>query len=202
MKAAAIVLILTVVALGWLSMTSCLVSRKSDRFACTTDADCEPNSGRTCDRGYCVTQADCPSACSSCDVANKTCKITCGTNAPCGPVQCPTGYVCTIKCTGSGACSDIDCKQGTGCDITCSSGPAACGAINCGPGACTLDCQGPSTCGTVDCTSSCACEVNCNNPASCPANSCPQPSGMFCTQDGTEASACDPTAGAICDHCM
>ena len=202
MKAAAIILLLAVCAVGSLSMTSCLVSRKSDNFACTTDSDCDPTSGRTCDRGYCVLQGTCPSPCTSCDLINKTCKIDCTSNKPCGSVQCPAGYDCTIRCSGTSACSNIDCAPGTGCNITCASGMAACGGINCGPGPCTVDCAGPASCGTVDCVTSCSCTVSCNNASSCPTNSCPpQAPGMYCTQDGTAASPCNPTASPVCDHC-
>jgi len=196
MRAAASILVLAV-----LSMTGCVVSRKSDHFTCTTDSDCDPTSGRTCDRGYCVLQGTCPSPCTSCDLTNKTCKIDCTSTKPCGSIQCPVGYDCTIKCTGTGACSNIDCNPGTACDITCTSGMAACGAINCGPGECIVDCATPSTCGNVDCVTSCSCEVKCNN-ATCPTNSCPlQPAGLYCTQDGTAASPCAPNANALCDHC-
>lgn len=198
MKAAAVILILAIVVLGSLSMTSCLVDRHSEEFVCTVDGDC--HDGRTCSNGYCV-QGACPSACTSCDLANKTCKIECSANRPCSTVECPAGFDCTIKCTNANACGGIDCRVATACDITCS-GMASCGDITCGAGECAVDCSGPSSCTAVSCVDSCKCDVSCSNAATCPISSCPQVAGGTCSETGMAGAGCDSSFDALCDRCL
>jgi hypothetical protein len=172
---AAVVVILAVIALGSLSSTSCFVDRLSDRYTCTSDAQCMD--GRTCNNGYCV-QSPCPTACSSCDVAAKICNINCTQNRPCGDVQCPDGYDCRIDCSRAGSC----------------------GRITCGPGPCDISCTGAGACPSIDCTSSCACDVRCNNAVGvCPDVSCPMVLGTACTDSGMAGAPCD--SSGVCDTC-
>ena len=199
MKAFAILLVLTIFGLGALSTTSCLVTRRSEDFACNANTDCD--SGRACENGYCV-QAPCPAACSSCNVTAMTCKIECGASSPCGMVQCPAGYTCTIRCSNANACGDIDCALGTGCDITCG-GTNSCRNINCGTSACNIDCSGQEACPSIDCASSCKCDVSCNNTTNvCPSIMCPMSSASKpCNKDGTPGEVCDSSAGPACAKC-
>lgn len=198
MKASVVILILAFFTLGSLSMTSCLVNRKSEGYACNIESDCGLDSGRTCENGYCV-PVGCPSQCESCDLTDKTCRIECASNKACATVQCPAGYDCTIKCSNANACGDIDCSQSNGCNITCSGG-SSCRNINCGAQACAINCGGVSSCGTIDCAASCRCDVNCNNQNACPSVSCPQSLGLYCSTDEMANSPCDSTAGPTCDQ--
>jgi hypothetical protein len=202
MKAFAILLVLVVFGLGALSTTSCLVTRRSEDFACNTNSDC--TSDRTCEKGYCVqgAQAACPSPCSSCDLTAKTCKIECGASLPCGAVQCPAGFACTIRCSNANACGDIDCAAGSGCDITCG-GTNSCRSINCGASVCNINCSGQSACPSIDCASSCKCDVSCNNTTNvCPSITCPMSAlGKPCNQDGVAGEVCDSSAGPACAKC-
>jgi hypothetical protein len=199
MKPSLAILILAVLGLGSLAATSCLVTRRSDGFACTSGSDCE--SGRSCDNGYCV-PSPCPSQCTSCDLVDKTCRIECSANRPCPSVQCPAGYDCTIKCSSTNACGGIDCGQSIGCTITCSTG-SACGNINCGTAPCDISCSGPSACPSIDCAASCRCDVDCNNnPNVCPNVSCPlDDQGAFCAKGGVSNAPCDSTAAPGCGTC-
>lgn len=196
MKTSVILGLLVIIGLGSLSTTSCLVTRRSEGYACDGDGDC--TSGRVCDRGYCV-PATCPSVCTSCDLTDKTCSIVCSSSNTCGAVVCPPGYDCTIKCSNPNACSAIDCRASAGCDITCS-GQSACGPITCGPQACQIDCTSTGACSEVNCVDSCQCDIKCNNNA-CPTSSCPQPGGLLCTEDGTAATPCASSASSTCDTC-
>jgi len=200
MKPAAIVRVLAVIGLGALPATTCSVDRHSSEFACTSDSDCKDTT-RTCDQGYCVERAsnNCPSPCTSCDLSNGTCQITCNAGRPCGNVQCPFGFDCTIKCNNANACGSIDCVPGTSCDITCNNG-LACGPINCGFGECSVDCNGTSACQTVDCFTSCKCDVKCNSVTDCAPPSCP-PGPTFCTQDEIPGATCDSSPDG-CDRCI
>jgi hypothetical protein len=60
---------------------------------------------------------------------------------------------------------------------------------------------GSSSCGAVTCMDSCRCDVKCSNAPSCPSTVCPQPSGLYCTKDGTAGTVCDSTA-ATCNTCI
>lgn len=198
MKPSVVILLLAAVGLGALSTTSCLVSRRSEGYACNTSADCR-DPERSCENGYCVL-APCPSPCTSCDLVDKTCQIDCTVQGkPCNAVQCPAGFDCTIKCTKPNVCAEIDCSQSNSCDITCSA-VAACGAITCGAGACDITCSNQTSCGNVDCAGSCRCDVSCSN-ASCPSMMCPQPAGPACTRSSGSASVCDSSADLACDTC-
>ena len=74
-----------VVALA-LCAVSCTVNRKSEQFACFSNAEC--TDGRTCNQGFCVTDGSgsdpaCASQCSSCDHSTNppTCVIDGGGGA-------------------------------------------------------------------------------------------------------------------------
>lgn len=198
MKVPLVILILLILGLGSLSTTSCLVTRKSERYLCNNNNDCE--AGRTCDNGYCV-QGTCPSQCSSCD-SNMGCKIDCDSNTTCASVHCPAGYDCTIRCTDPNACGPIDCAEGKSCEIHCSR-PFSCGAINCGAAPCDISCNASSSCPSIDCANSCKCDVSCGNPSNeCPNIACPMRGGGFCTDGNMGNLPCDSSANPACDSCM
>lgn len=200
MKPSVVIVILAAVGLGALSTASCLVSRRSEGYACSTSSDCR-DPDRTCENGYCV-RSPCPSPCTVCDLTDKTCEIDCTVQSkPCGAIQCPAGFDCTIRCTKPNVCGDIDCSQSNSCDITCSA-TSACGAINCGPHACDISCSGTSACPMIDCADSCQCDVSCNNTTNvCPSISCPLgPTGQPCTGTGTVGENCDSSEPA-CNTC-
>lgn len=199
MKAFAIVLSLAMFGLAALSATSCLVNRRSETYACTSNSDCDND--RSCENGYCV-EDPCPSPCSSCDLTDRTCQIECSANKPCGDVKCPVGFRCTIQCSNANACGNIDCAEGNGCDITCGGG-LSCQGINCGANACDITCNGTAACPSIDCANSCKCDVDCSNTTnSCPSISCPlSTAGKPCNQDGVPGEVCDSTAGPACSKC-
>ena len=178
---------------------SCFVHRASDDYACGSDGDCKD--GRVCDHGFCVTAASatCPSPCTSCSVADKTCRVDCNGNTPCGSVQCPAGYDCTIRCNNGSACGDIDCAAGSSCDIACLGG-ASCGNINCGAAECSIRCSGAGACPSVDCAASCSCDVSCNQSNECPSMSCPRDVGP-CTESGSDGTPCDSSQPG-CGLCL
>jgi hypothetical protein len=203
MKASVVVLLLAVIGLGSLSATSCLVTRRSEGYACNTTSDCDDN--RTCEDGYCVqvqSANGCPSVCPDCDMAAQTCDITCSAGKPCGSLQCPQGFRCTIRCTSSNSCGDIDCAAGHGCEINCG-GASSCKNINCGEKPCDITCNGPASCPSIDCASSCKCDVDCNNTdTACPSISCPLDAlGKPCTKNATAGETCDSSAHTSCDKC-
>ena len=185
------------------STASCFVHRRSgDLPTCTLDIECDLIAGEVCDRGYCVAPSgECPRPCTSCDLGDRSCRIECPTNHPCGDLQCPAGYDCTFKCN-NGSCGAIDCAQARSCDIDCS-GAAACGNINCGGAECDISCSGPVACPSIDCALSCRCDVTCNSTgAACPSMSCPRTAfGDLCTRTGSAGANCDSDAPG-CDRCF
>jgi hypothetical protein len=191
----------TLTTLWAMALSSCAVHRLSAGYACSKNGDCDD--GRVCDRGFCVagqSQDPCPGICSSCNMSQRTCRIDCTANRPCGDVECPDGFECTVGCINTGACRDIDCAQGTGCDISCT-GTGACGEINCGKQACKIDCTGAASCPFIDCVDSCRCDVECSGAAACPSPSCPEFPGALCTRNEEPGATCDSSVSVECDTC-
>lgn len=200
---------------------SCLVSARSDKLACTTQADCQ--SPRVCEMGYCVVDDNaCPSACTGgCDTSGtciitgqggdsvtcpdgKKCDITCQGNA-CNNIDCTGAASCTINCVGDSACNNITCGAGD-CIVTCT-GTSACGDVTCGTqsmgqkmGRCRVSCTGSSGCGDVTCGNTCDCVIDgCTGNGDCGALSCPRANGSYCTGTGANGVPCiDTTSGCSC----
>jgi hypothetical protein len=167
------------IAMGFALVAGCSVSHRSGDFACDTQADC--SAGRTCVEGFCVLPADagipdgphadaavCPSACTSCNLDQKSCTIDCALNGGCKQaVTCPLGFSCNVLCSRDGACSSgVSCTGSTACTISCS-GTQSCRGLSCGLGPCNVSCTGSGSCGEVSCGMSCACDVTCNGIALC-----------------------------------
>lgn len=172
---------------------SCLVSRKSSDFACSTTTDCQD--GRVCNDGFC--EPSCPAECSSCDLGELQCNVDCTDAGGCGDITCPTGFDCQVDCSASNACGNVSCGGATSCDVSCH-GSMACGAVTCGPGDCKIDCSGSSACASVDCSTSCGCDVDCNGGDCGGAAVCPSPGGIDCT-DGDDG--CSDSTDSACNQC-
>jgi hypothetical protein len=181
---------------------SCTVDRKSAKFACSNNSQCD--NGRSCQDGFCVTDGSqidgngCPSPCTSCDLNAKVCDIQCMTSS-CGSFSCPDGYTCTIECIGNNVCHNIDCSNAAGCTITCL-GTHACNNMSCGSGPCDVMCSGTQGCGDVHCSDSCKCDVQGCSGGNCGTMSCPDHGGP-CTTDGNGGSPCDSNHQASCKTC-
>ena len=214
-------LAIAVVAGAAIAVWSCTVNTKTDKLACTVQADC--TGGRACEGGFCVVDpnakldaaidakdidaAICPAACGSCDFQSGTCMIT-GAGSD---VTCPAGWNCAITCTGAGACGDIACTDAASCTVDCTaqgsgsgSGSAgtACGNLTCGTGRCTQTCEGSGACGTTSCASSCKCDVTCNPLlGACGTMTCPIHANRNCTTGMVPGAACDSQAAMQCHSC-
>jgi hypothetical protein len=177
-KLAPIVVVISLAAVA-ASLAGCSINHRTGEFSCDKQADCAV--GRSCIDGFCVLPDDagiidgphadaavCPSACTSCDLAQKSCTIDCALNGGCKQqVVCPTGYSCQVLCSRDGACSSgVSCLGSTSCSITCSGGQS-CRGLSCGLGPCNVACTGNASCGEVNCGSSCACDVACSGIALC-----------------------------------
>jgi hypothetical protein len=190
---------------------SCSINHKSDRFECSSTADCE--AGRMCSEGLCVVgtidgpPADgprrdapidsmtCPSQCTRC-MAGNVCVIDCAVGANCSsPIVCPTGYHCDIRCSLDNTCrSGINCTNAASCAIQCS-GRNSCRGVTCGPGACTMNCSAANSCETVSCSTSCACDVKCGIAnGSCANVECSRP-------ECDTGRGCSATTFPTCDTC-
>jgi hypothetical protein len=221
MKSVIVVALSTLLAIA---IASCLITDRSQNFACTSTSMCA--TGRTCVAGFCVEgngvpmdapvvidgmmitpdspESSCPPACTTCDITHMTCTIDCKTSGTCGSaVTCPTGYACNIECNGPGACrSGVDCTNATACEIECS-GDLSCSGIECGSGACDVSCSGSDSCrvGTqttgVDCMSSCDCVVSCTGAESCVDVTCP----TGC-ETGTLPTGCEDTSPDCTSTCQ
>jgi hypothetical protein len=173
------------VALATLIVTgeSCSISHRSGDYACTMQSECA--TGRLCVGGFCVLSSTidapggngdgphadsnngCPAACTSCNVAARSCTIDCSMGGCSGPVTCPTGYNCNIQGNTDGACRNgVDCQNGASCVVSCT-GANSCRGVQCGDGLCNVACIGTSSCRNVACNSSCKCDVACTGTSSC-----------------------------------
>lgn len=178
---------------GAFLLLGCTTNRVSDKYTCTTNADCDPD--RVCDTGYCVVgnrpvdarvfrdAPVCPAVCGgTCDftkmscsiIGNGTlvtcpagwnCTIECPTSGDCPSVNCTNAASCDVKCTAGGACGNIVCATAN-CTATCSGGANACGNLTCSSGDCTRTCTGTNACGSMTCNSG-NCTETCSggNPA-------------------------------------
>ncbi|HSN27504.1 MAG TPA: hypothetical protein VLT45_14515 [Kofleriaceae bacterium] len=196
--------------------TSCLVSARSDKLACTTTSDC--TSPRVCEGGYCVVDVNaCPALCDggcgsdgSCNItgtggdsitcpSGKTCNITCVGGA-CGSITCTEADKCTIMCVGDSACGPITCGTAD-CIITCE-GTNACDNITCGSrnsGRCRVGCTGTNACSNISCSNTCDCVIDGCSGGTCGALTCPRAGGSYCTGTGNNGDPCiDTTSGCSC----
>jgi len=164
-------------------VAACLVDRPTEKYACSTTADCAGFSdNRVCKSNFCVIPS-CPADCPMCDEDQKLCPVDCTSAAGCGSVTCPTGWTCTINCTGGNACNNITCEAGSHCAITCT---------------------GTDACETVDCSAACKCDLTCATGA-CNTPRCPVVGNganqVECTTDGTNTASCDSAHAAGCTKC-
>lgn len=201
-------LAIAVVAGVAIAVWSCTVNTKTDKLACTVQADC--SGGRVCESGFCVIDpnakldaaididaAVCPPACDSCDFPSGTCMIT-GTG---GAVTCPASWHCNIVCTSTGACGAVTCTDAAACDLTCT-GSGACQDLTCGDGRCTQICQGSGACGNTSCASSCKCDVTCSPVfGACGTMTCPVKANKNCTDSMIPGGACNSTVSPQCHSC-
>jgi hypothetical protein len=202
---------------------ACLVSNRSDKLACSSQADCAIP--RVCEGGYCVIDDNaCPSQCNGgCDLTASP--PTCTINGAGGDsVTCPSGHHCDITCSG-GACNNISCTGAASCTIMCTDGNA-CNNITCGTADCLITCSASGacndvTCGVasggarsgrcrvtcatggcdnVTCTSACDCIVDGCGSGDCGILACPKATGnTYCTGTGTNGDPCiDTTSGCSC----
>ena len=208
----------------WLSLaivvvvtsTNCSITHRSDGFACTSSAQCEP--GRMCTDGLCVVlpgepidasmptvdgkmgsnhpdASDCPMDCTSCDDLSHTCTIDCSQTNCNVAISCPLGWNCTVDCTPDGSCSKgVSCTNAASCTINCT-GDNSCRNIACGTGPCDVECNGQSSCRTVGCDNSCRCDVDCGIGSSCEAVTC------VSQQCRAPLGGCTSSNAAICDTC-
>lgn len=193
-------------------MWSCTVNTKTDKLACSTQADCG-SSGRVCESGYCVFDPSvkldaapdspvCPSQCPSCSFVDRSCMI----NGAGSDVTCPPGWNCTISCPTPGACGNISCTQASSCDVTCGI-EGACGNVSCGDARCTIGCTGTGSgsgsgsaitaCGTVSCTTG-TCDLTCSGGGACGDLQC---GTGRCTESCTGSGACGTTSCGLSCKC-
>ena len=192
-----------------LLLAACTINHASDKYSCTKNTDCDP--GRVCSDGYCVvagSQVDasrtdgpkgdggtCPSACSSCNVSQRTCTINCQTSNCTNTVVCPTGYKCDIMCNIDGSCKNgINCLNGASCNVECQA-KDSCQNVQCGTGPCAVNCAGASSCRNVACGSSCACDVLCSGASSCS-------SGIQCSSFACKSGLGCTSVPALCHSCQ
>lgn len=197
--------------------TSCSINHRSEQYACTKNADCDP--GRVCSDGFCVVgegpvvvdagKVDatkpldavlpaCPVQCTSCDTTTRSCVIDCAmANGACQrPVVCPTGYNCDIRCNNDNACRQgVNCLQGTSCQIACTA-RNSCDNVVCGPGTCSVTCSGVQSCRNVACGNSCACDVNCTGNQACFGGS------VSCSSIACRNGFGCTSAPSFCHSCM
>ncbi|HTR50722.1 MAG TPA: hypothetical protein VMJ10_08450 [Kofleriaceae bacterium] len=192
--------------------SSCSVDHRSDEYACVSQSQC--TGGRLCMQGYCIVPGAidaarpdgrgssgsdggnaCPSACTSCNVAQKSCTIDCSVTSCTGTVTCPIGYSCDVKCDTASSCDNgVSCVGATSCTVECS-GKASCRNVECGNGPCDVQCSGAQSCRGVSCNTSCSCAVECTGLSSCPAGT------VECTSIGCDdGSGCTATP-AFCHSC-
>lgn len=196
---------------------SCTVNTKTDKLACTKQADCG-TTGRACENGYCVFDPGakldaaidgppdapppdaffCPTECNGgCVSETKTCMIN-GTGAA---VTCPAGFNCTITCATAGACAGVTCTGAQSCNVTCGI-EGACGDVTCGDADCTVGCTGSgagsgTACGMVSCTTG-ACDLTCTNGGACGDLTC---GTGKCTESCTGSGACGTTSCGLSCQC-
>ena len=202
------------ITLATLAITgSCSIDHRSDEFACVSQSQC--TGGRQCIGGYCIvpgatdagrsdgqhgtgsdgSNTGCPSACSSCNVEQKTCTIDCSVTSCTGSVVCPIGYACDVKCDTDNSCRNgVSCVGATSCTVECS-GNQSCRTVECGDGPCDVTCSGQQSCKGVSCETSCSCQVLCTGLQSCPDGS------VQCTSIGCiSGSGCTATP-PFCHSC-
>jgi hypothetical protein len=199
-----------------LTLIGCQVNHASEQFACDETRPC--SSGRVCDNGFCVVAGaidaagpmsdaprrdaggnnnNCPPGCTSCNVGEKTCTISCADGADCAAqVICPAGYKCSILCNTDNSCREgVNCKVGASCTIECS-GKASCQGVECGAGACDVSCSGVQSCKGVACGNSCACDVACTGSQACEGIAC---TSFACRSTNAKGCTSEPV---LCNSCQ
>jgi hypothetical protein len=212
------------VVMGLAVGVGCLVSTRSDKYACKVTADCQGLGLTVCENGYCVLPGTgtCPTTCNhGCNLitspqtclvignsgddvtcpAGFRCTITC-TPGTCGNINCSGAASCAITCSGDNACNNLTCGTAD-CTVTCS-GTNACNDVTCGAGNqghCSVMCSGTNACGAVNCSNSCDCVIQgCATSGECGNLFCPRVNGNnYCTGTGNQGAPCiDTTSGCSC----